>query len=147
MKNLGNLSPAKGSNRPNKRLGRGIGSGLGKTGGKGHKGQLARKGGKVRGGFEGGQTPLYRRLPKVGFTNIFATEYNIINLDALDQFAANSRVTVEELAAAGLLRHPENPVKLLGKGKIAKVLTVVVHKTSKSARAAIEGAGGKIEEI
>lgn len=147
MKTLANLSPAKGSNRKKKRLGRGPGSGLGKTSGKGHKGQKARKGGKVRPGFEGGQMPLYRRLPKRGFKNPFRVEYNPINLDALNRFEAGTRVTPEVLAQAGLLPKPTSPVKLLGRGSLDKAITVVVHKTSASAKAAVEKVGGQVEEI
>lgn len=147
MKNLGNLVPAKGSNKKKKRLGRGPGSGLGKTAGKGHKGQKARKGGKVAVGFEGGQMPLYRRLPKRGFKNPFRVEYNPINLDTLNRFGAGEKVTPEVLAKAGLLPRPDSPVKLLGRGSIEKALTVVAHKFSASAKEAIEKAGGHVEEI
>ena len=146
MKTLGNLKPAKGSNTRKKRLGRGIGSGLGKTSGKGHKGQLARTGGTVRAGFEGGQMPMYRRLPKRGFFNHFGTDYNVINLDTLNKLK-DSKITPEVLKAAGLLRHDSWPVKLLGRGKLEKPLTISVHKVSAAAKAAVEKAGGKIEEI
>ena len=147
MKNLSNLSPAKGSNKNKKRIGRGPGSGLGKTAGKGHKGQKARKGGGVAPGFEGGQMPLYRRLPKRGFKNPFRTEYNPINLDNLNRFDEGTVITPELLDKAGLLRKPGFPVKLLGRGTIEKALTINVQKTSASAKAAIEKAGGKVEEI
>lgn len=147
MKSLSNLTPAKGSNKKKKRLGRGPGSGLGKTAGKGHKGQKARKGGKVAPGFEGGQMPLYRRLPKRGFKNPFRVEYNPINLDLLNRFEAGQRVTPEVLSNAGLLPRPDSPVKLLGRGSIDKSLTVVVHKFSANAKEAIEKAGGNVEEI
>ncbi len=147
MKSLANLTPAKGSNKKKKRLGRGPGSGLGKTSGKGHKGQKARKGGKVRPGFEGGQMPLYRRLPKRGFKNPFRKEYNPINLDILNKFDANTRVTPEVLAAAGLLPNAKSPVKLLGRGKLDKPLTIVVHKSSAAAKEAVVNAGGQVEEI
>lgn len=147
MKNLSNLRPAKGSNRVKKRLGRGPGSGWGKTAAKGHKGQIARKGGGIRPGFEGGQMPLYRRLPKRGFHNIFRVENNEINLEQLNRFAAGEKVTPETLLKAGLIRNPESPVKLLGKGKLEKSLTIAVHKASASAKAAVEQAGGKLEEI
>jgi large subunit ribosomal protein L15 len=146
MKNLGNLSPAKGSNKKKKRLGRGIGSGLGKTSGKGHKGQTARKGGGIRPGFEGGQTPLYRRLPKRGFFNIFRTEFNIVNLSDLKKLSG-SDVNKETLAKAGLIRNPEHPIKLLGKGEVSGSVQVTVDKASKSAIAAVEKAGGKVELI
>lgn len=147
MKNLGNLSPAKGSNHNKKRLGRGIGSGLGKTAGKGHKGQLQRSGGVSRPGFEGGQTPRYRSMPKRGFVNLFRTHFDIINLVDLNKFEDGKKVDGEALNAAGLLRYGNRPIKLLGKGEINKKITVVVSKASKSARAAIEKAGGKVEEI
>jgi large subunit ribosomal protein L15 len=147
MKTLANLTPAKGSNQKKKRLGRGPGSGLGKTSGKGHKGQKARKGGKVAAGFEGGQMPLYRRLPKRGFKNPFRKEYNPINLDTLSRFEAGTKVTPELLAQAGLLKKPDQPVKLLGRGNLDKALTIAVHKSSASAKAAVEKAGGQIEEI
>ena len=147
MKTLGNLSPAKGSNHKKKRLGRGPGSGLGKTSGKGHKGQKARKGGKVRPGFEGGQMPLYRRLPKRGFKNPFRVEYNPINLDMLNRFEAGTKVTPELLKEAGLLAKPANPVKLLGRGVLEKPMVIAVHKTSASAKAAVEKLGGQVEEI
>lgn len=148
MKNLGNLSPAPGSNKKNKRLGRGIGSGLGKTSGKGHKGQKARKGGGIAPGFEGGQTPLYRRLPKRGFTNTsFKTVWNIINLSQLNVFDNGTEVTVELLSEKGLLHSSRNPVKILGNGSLEKNLTVKVQKLSNSAKSAIEKAGGKVEEM
>lgn len=147
MKNLSNLSPAKGSNKAKKRLGRGPGSGWGKTAAKGHKGQIARKGGGIRAGFEGGQMPLYRRLPKRGFHNIFRVEYNAINLAQLNQFEKGEKITPETLEKAGLIRNPNNPVKLLGKGKLEKSLTIAVHKASAAAKAAVEQAGGKFEEI
>ncbi len=147
MKALNNLSPAKGSNQNKKRLGRGIGSGLGKTAGKGHKGQLQRSGGTSRPGFEGGQMPMYRRLPKRGFFNPFRKEYNEVNIGALNVFDAKTKVTPEELKKAGLLRQPGLPVKLLAKGKLEKAVTIAVHKSSASAKAAIEKAGGKVEEI
>tara|TARA_B100001094_G_C18048529_1_gene728769 strand:- start:431 stop:886 length:456 start_codon:yes stop_codon:yes gene_type:complete len=146
LKRLDNLKPAKGSNRSKKRLGRGPGSGLGKTSGKGHKGQKARKGGKVAPGFEGGQMPLYRRLPKRGFKNPFRVEYNAVNVDALNRFENGAEVTVEALKKAGLVRKPNLPVKLLANGKLEKKLTVSVDKFSASAKVAIENAGGKIEE-
>lgn len=147
QKNLGNLSPAKGSNKKKKRLGRGHGSGLGKTAGKGHKGQKARKGGKVAAGFEGGQMPLYRRLPKRGFKNPFRVEYNAINLDALNRFEDGARITRQELSDAGLLKKAKLPVKLLGRGKLEKAVTIVVDKASASAREAVSKVGGTLEEI
>ena len=147
MKTLGNLKPAKGSNRKKKRIGRGPGSGLGKTSGKGHKGQKARKGGKVRPGFEGGQMPLYMRLPKRGFKNPFRKNYNPINLDMLSRFDANTKITPELLAESGLLKRPKDPVKLLGRGDLDKSYNIALHKASKSAISAVEKAGGKFEEI
>jgi large subunit ribosomal protein L15 len=147
MKSLENLHPAPGSNKGKKRLGRGPGSGKGGTSGKGHKGQKARKSGNVRAGFEGGQTPMYRRLPKRGFKNPSRIEYNPINLDALNVFDAGTVVTAELLAKGGMLRSPESPVKLLGRGSLTKALTVKLHKMSGAAKAAVEKAGGKVEEI
>lgn len=146
-KTLGNLSPAHGSNVTNKRKGRGIGSGLGKTAGKGHKGQRARKSGNVRRGFEGGQMPLYRRLPKRGFTSLNTIEYSIVNLDKLLKFDGIKTITPEVLASVGLIRSASAKVKLLGRGKVEKALKISVHKVSASAKAAVEKAGGKVEEI
>lgn len=145
MKTLGNLSPAPGSNIKKKRLGRGPGSGLGKTAARGGKGQTARKGGGIRAGFEGGQTPLYRRLPKRGFNSPFRVEFNIVNLSALDKLDAGTKVTPELLRDKGLLRNPANPVKVLGKGELKKKLMVAVHKVSATAKSAIEKAGGSVE--
>ena len=145
LKTLGNLSPAPGSNIRKKRLGRGPGSGLGKTSARGGKGQTARKGGGIRAGFEGGQTPLYRRLPKRGFTNPFRAEYNIINLSALDRFDAGTKITPELLDKAGLIRDLGNPIKLLGKGELKKKFSIALHKVSASAKAAVEKAGGSVE--
>lgn len=145
MKTLGNLSPAPGSNIKKKRLGRGPGSGLGKTAARGGKGQTARKGGGIRAGFEGGQTPLYRRLPKRGFNSPFRVEYNIVNLSSLDKLDAGTKVTPELLRDKGLLRNPANPVKVLGKGELKKKLMVAVHKVSATAKSAIEKAGGSVE--
>ena len=145
MKHLGNLSPAPGSNVKKKRLGRGPGSGLGKTAARGGKGQTARKGGGIRFGFEGGQTPLYRRLPKRGFTNPFRVEYNVINISVLDKLDAGTKVTPELLKEKGLLRNPANPVKVLGNGELKKKLVVAVQKVSASAKVAIEKAGGSVE--
>lgn len=144
MSLLSSLKPKKGSTFSKKRVGRGIGSGLGGTAGKGHKGQKARTGGRVRWGFEGGQTPLMRRLPKFGFSNAaFTTRYDILNLSQLDRFDAE--VTPEVLESAGLLR--VGRVKILGNGEVKKPLTVKAHKFSASAKAAIEKAGGKVEVI
>ncbi|MEZ4740936.1 MAG: 50S ribosomal protein L15 [Bdellovibrionota bacterium] len=147
MKNLSNLRPAPGSNRPKKRVGRGPGSGLGKTAGRGHGGQKSRKGGGIAPGFEGGQTPLYRRIPKRGFTNPFQKTYNIVNLAALNKFAEGTVVSPEVLKEAGLLHNSKNPIKILGKGSLEKKLTVKAQKFSGSAKAAVEKAGGVAEEI
>lgn len=147
MKNLGNLKPAPGSNKAPKRLGRGIGSGLGKTAGKGHKGQRARKGGGIREGFEGGQTPLYRRIPKTGFTKPNQVIYNEVNLSGLNRFLDGEAVTVKELTEKGLLHNPRNPVKILGNGSLErKGLKLSIQKISASARAAVEKMGGTVEE-
>jgi len=144
LKTLGNLSPADGSHRSRKRLGRGIGSGLGKTAGRGHKGQRARKSGNIRPGFEGGQMKLYMRLPKRGFHNAFRTEYNEVNLDRLAAFPAGSKVDQKALEAAGLLRDSQLPVKLLGRGELKQNLNVVVDRASAAAKAAVEKAGGTL---
>lgn len=145
MKTLGNLSPAPGSHRKTKRLGRGIGSGLGKTAGKGHKGQKARKSGGIRPGFEGGQTPLYRRIPKTGFSNQpFENNFSIVNLKDLNCFDNGSVVNAESLFKNGLIKTQRIPVKLLGSGSIEKKVTVQVAKVSESAKVAIEKAGGTI---
>ena len=142
------IQPAIGANTSEKRLGRGIGSGLGKTSGKGHKGQWARSGGGVRPGFEGGQTPLARRLPKRGFNNKFAVNYDIVNVDALNVFEEGTIVTPELLAETRVLKGKNNGgVKVLGNGHLTKKLTVKADKFSASAKAAIEAAGGVAEEI
>jgi large subunit ribosomal protein L15 len=147
MVNLGNLSPADGSHRSKKRLGRGIGSGLGKTAGRGHKGQRARKSGNVRPGFEGGQMKLYMRLPKRGFTNVFRVDYNVVNLDALSSFADGAKIDPKALDDAGLLRFSDRPVKLLARGELKKKLEISVHNASDSAKAAVEKAGGTLRII
>jgi large subunit ribosomal protein L15 len=144
-KTLGNLSPAKGSNVKKKRLGRGPGSGMGKTSARGGKGQTARKGGGIRAGFEGGQTPLYRRLPKRGFTNPFTIKFNEVNLADLNRkFEAGANVERLSLEKAGLIRHPGLPVKILGNGKLEKKLSVKVDKISAKAKIAIEAIGGSV---
>ena len=132
-----------------KRLGRGIGSGLGKTSGKGHKGQWARSGGGVRPGFEGGQMPLIRRIPKRGFNNHFRKEYSIVNLSVLEGLEANSVVDIEMLNEKGLIKLVKNSagLKVLGNGQLTKALTVKAQAFSASAKEAIEKAGGKAEEI
>lgn len=144
---LHELKPAEGSRQDRKRKGRGIGSGNGKTAGKGHKGQNARSGGGVRLGFEGGQTPLYRRLPKRGFTNINRKEYAIVNLDALNRFEDGSEVTPELLLEIGLVSNEKSGIKILAKGNVEKKLTVKAHKFSSAAKEAIEAAGGTAEVI
>ena len=142
---LSELSPAPGSVRKSFRVGRGNGSGAGKTAGKGHKGQNARSGGGVRPGFEGGQMPLARRVPKRGFNNIFAKPLEIINLSALNAFNDGDEVTAEVLLERGILNKCPYGYKVLGNGKITKKVTVKASAFSKSAREAIEAAGGKAE--
>jgi large subunit ribosomal protein L15 len=142
---LHELKPAPGSTTAPKRLGRGVGSGLGKTAGKGHKGAKSRSGGGKRPGFEGGQMPLTRRVPKRGFTNIFAKEYATVNVSDLDVFEAGTCVTTETLKAAGLIRKVLDGVKILGGGDLSKNLTVQVSKFTASAKEKIEAAGGKAE--
>ncbi len=146
MIDLSNLSPYPGSRKQKKRLGRGRGSGHGKTSGRGHKGFKARSGSGVKMGFEGGQMPLQRRLPKRGFTNIFKKEYSIVNLKDLDRFESGSRIDRETLIAGGLISRNDNLVKILGDGEITKSFNVAVDKISESARKKIESAGGKFEE-
>lgn len=142
---MNDLGPAFGSKSSSKRLGRGIGSGLGKTAGKGHKGQNARSGGGVRRGFEGGQTPIYRRIPKRGFNNIFATEYAIVNVSALEVFENDTVVDTATLLEKGIIKKELDGVKILGNGNLTKKLTVVAKAFSESAKTKIESAGGKIE--
>jgi large subunit ribosomal protein L15 len=144
---LHELKPAEGSRKERKRLGRGIGSGQGKTAGKGHKGQNARSGGGVRLGFEGGQTPLFRRLPKRGFTNISRKEYAVVNLDALNRFEEGTEVTPELLIETGVVSNEKAGIKILAKGNVEKKLTVKAHKFSSAAKEAIEAAGGTTEVI
>ncbi len=139
------LTPAADSNKAVKRVGRGHGSGNGKTAGKGHKGQNARSGGGVRIGFEGGQMPLARRIPKRGFNNIFATKYAIVNVSDLDKFENDTVVDTEILKAAGLIKKEYDGVKILGNGELTKKLTVKAAKFSQSAVEKIEKAGGKTE--
>jgi len=141
---LSNLRPAKGSNTPRKRLGRGIGSGLGKTSGKGHKGHKARTGGQTNPGYEGGQVPLYRRLPKRGFTNPFKEVAQIVNLRQLEKLEG-TELTPETLAAAGLVKKADDPIKLLAAGEINRAITVRGVAVSGQAKAKIEAAGGKVE--
>ena len=144
---LHELSPAPGSVRDVTRIGRGHGSGNGKTAGKGHKGQKARAGRGIRAGFEGGQMPLHRRIPKRGFNNIFATPYVTINVAALNRFEDGAVVTTEALLEAGIIKKAPYGVKILGNGKLEKKLTVQVAAFSESAAAKIEAAGGKAEVI
>jgi large subunit ribosomal protein L15 len=144
---LHELRPAEGSTKNKKRLGRGTASGQGKSAGKGQKGQNSRAGGGVRLGFEGGQMPLYRRLPKVGFTNIWRKEYAVVNLTDLDVFENGTVVTIEALKEAGLVKAMKSGVKILGTGEISKNLTVQAHKFSKTAAEKITAAGGKVEVI
>ncbi|MBR57734.1 MAG: 50S ribosomal protein L15 [Myxococcales bacterium] len=146
MSELSNLKPSEGSTRTRNRVGRGPGSGNGKTSGRGHNGQNSRSGGGVPIGFEGGQMPLYRRLPKHGFKNPFRVEFDIVNLFQIQRFDAGSEIGPEELLAAGLVRRGRK-IKLLGSGEIDKKLTLRVHKASKSAAAKIEAAGGNVEVI
>ena len=146
--NLNNMSPAPGAKTEKRRLGRGIGSGLGKTSGKGHKGQNARSGGGVRPGFEGGQMPLVRRIPKRGFTNNFKKVYSIVNVSALEKFADGTEVTAELLLQEGVLSKVEEfGLKVLGNGTLTKKLVVKANKFTKSAAEIIEKAGGKAEVL
>ena len=145
--NLNELQPAEGSKFAPKRVGRGIGSGTGKTSGKGHKGQNARSGGGVRPGFEGGQMPLYRRLPKRGFKNIFAKQYVAVNVEELNKLEDGAEVTVESLLATSAISKAGDGVKILGNGELTKKLTVKVNAVSETAKAKIEAAGGTVEVI
>lgn len=141
------LSAPQGANKKPKRVGRGSSSGLGTTAGKGNKGQQSRSGGKTYVGFEGGQMPLYRRIPKRGFTNIWATEYAILNVEDLNAFEAGTVVTPEMLVETGICKKMLDGIKVLGEGTLEKNLTVQAHKFSKSAIEKIEAAGGKAEVI
>ncbi len=145
--NLHELKYNEGARRATKRLGRGQGSGQGKTAGKGHKGQNARSGGGVAIGFEGGQTPIYKRIPKRGFTNMSRKEYAVVNLETLNRFEDGANVTPEILKEAGIVRKMLDGVKILGNGTLEKKLTVTCHKISKSAKEAIEKAGGTVEVL
>ena len=145
---LSNLKPTSGAVRDRKRLGRGPGSGLGKTSGRGHKGKGARSGGNTPPGYEGGQMPLQRRLPKRGFNNPFRVEYSVVNLGQLEKvFAANDVVDLQALQAKHLVRPRASMVKILAKGQVSKPLTVKAHKFSAAARAQLEAAGGSVEEL
>ena len=144
---LNELSPAPGSVKKSFRVGRGNGSGAGKTAGKGHKGQNARSGGGVRPGFEGGQMPLQRRLPKRGFVNIFATRYEAINDDQHNRFEDGAVVDEAAIVGAGLVKNTRDDIKILGRGEITKKLTVKVAAFSEGAKSKIEAAGGKAEVV
>jgi large subunit ribosomal protein L15 len=145
MLKLNNIPAPKGATRQTKRRGRGPGSGLGKTGGRGHKGQKARSGGGMPPWFEGGQMPLNRRLPKRGFTNIFKKTYQLVNIDQLEElFEAGGNIDAAALAQAGVIKHAHRPVKLLARGELSKALTVEVDHASKSAVKAVESAGGSV---
>jgi len=147
--NLHEIGPAKGSRKRRKRIGRGPGSGHGKTSGKGHKGLLARSGGRSRqaGGFEGGQMSLIRRVPKHGFTNIFRKEYSIVNLKSLGDMIISGTITPQALVDVGLVKRKSLPIKILGNGDLTKAIVVQAHKFSKSAEAKILAAGGRVEVI
>ncbi len=144
---LHNLKPSPGSKKNRKRVGRGSGSGQGTTAGRGMNGQNSRSGGGTKPGFEGGQMPLYRRLPKRGFTNIFQKEFAIVNLESLNKFDDNEEVTVELLLENKIIRKKLDGVKILGEGELNKKLTVKAHKFSKTAKEKIEAVGGKAEVI
>ena len=140
--NLSNLRAPKKANRNKKRIGRGMGSGTGKTSGRGHKGQGSRSGSSLMRGFEGGQMPLHRRMPKRGFTNIFRTEYTVLNLDRIAEMG-ETELTHERLLALGFLKRRNELIKILGNGELSAAITVHAHKFSKSAQEKIEKAGGK----
>lgn len=144
---LHDVSPAPGARKERKRLGRGLGSGLGKTSGKGTKGQNSRAGGGVKPGFEGGQMPLQRRLPKRGFTNRFRTEYALVNVEDLNRFEAGTEVTPELLLETRIVRQPKDGIKILGTGDLTVALTVKAHRFSQTAAEKIAAAGGKAEVI
>ncbi|TCO74996.1 50S ribosomal protein L15 [Marinisporobacter balticus] len=144
---LHELRPAEGSTKNRKRLGRGTATGQGKTGGRGQDGQKSRSGGSIKPGFEGGQMPLYRRLPKRGFTNIFKKQWTIINVDTLNKFDEGTVITPELLLEEGIIKKVVDGVKVLGDGQLQKKITVQAHKFSQSAVEKIEAAGGKIEVI
>jgi large subunit ribosomal protein L15 len=145
---LHDLRPAPGSTHKRKRVGRGIGSGMGKTSTRGHKGQKARAGATPRLGFEGGQTPLHRRLPqRAGFRNVNRKEYAIVNLDDLDKFEAGTQITPDLLIGSGVVKNERNGIKVLGYGEVTKALTVRAHKFSKSAIQKLTAAGGTAEVL
>jgi large subunit ribosomal protein L15 len=144
--NLSTLKAPKAATSNKKRVGRGMGSGLGKTSGRGHKGQRSRSGSRMMRGFEGGQMPLHRRLPKRGFNNIFRTEYSIVNLDRIAELGAKE-VTPEVLRKAGIISQPDALIKVLGNGELKSAVTVHGHKFSKAAEQKITAAGGKVQKI
>jgi large subunit ribosomal protein L15 len=144
---LSNLKPPRGSRHRKVRVGRGMGSKLGKTSGAGNKGQQSRRGYSRRAGFEGGQMPLHRRLPKRGFSSPFPTTFAVVNVDSLNAFAAGDTVTPESLASRGIIRAMRDGVKILGNGELKIALTVRAHAFSKSAQEKIAGAGGKVEVL
>ncbi len=144
---LHDLRPAKGANRKRKRVGRGPGSGLGKTAGRGHKGQKSRSGYRSKAGFEGGQMPLYRRLPKRGFTNIFAKQWVVLNVADLNRFEDGAEVSPATLIETGYVKKLQDGVRVLGEGELKRKLTVRAHHFSESARKKIEAAGGSVEVL
>jgi large subunit ribosomal protein L15 len=144
---LNELSPPQGSRKARKRLGRGVGSGTGKTAGRGTKGHNSRSGGGVRPGFEGGQMPIHRRLPKRGFTNIFKKRYAVINIRDLERFESESVIGEGELIRSGLIKGQRDGIKLLGHGEVKHPVTITVNKVSKTAIKKIEAAGGKVEVV
>lgn len=144
---LHEMKPAEGARKERKRVGRGMGSGSGKTSGRGHDGQNSRSGGGVRLGFEGGQLPLFQRLPKRGFTNINRKEYAIVNLETLNRFEEGTEVTPELLIESGIVSNEKSGIKILGNGTLEKKITVRAHKFSASAKEAIEKAGGQVEVV
>ncbi|MFD1393543.1 50S ribosomal protein L15 [Lacticaseibacillus jixianensis] len=144
---LHELKPNDGARQARKRVGRGTSSGTGKTAGKGTKGQLARQGGKTRLGFEGGQMPLFRRMPKRGFKNINRKDFAILNVEELNRFDEGTEVTPALLVETGLIKNEKDGIKLLGNGKLDKKLTVKVNKASEAAKGAVEAAGGSLEVI
>ena len=147
MLSINTLKPARGANRKNKRVGRGMGSGHGKTSARGYKGQLSRSGSSMRPGFEGGQMPLHRRLPKRGFNNIFRKEYMAVNLERLAGFEAGAQVDPEILKSQGIVKNLRDGLKILGVGELPHALHIRAHKFSKSAVEKIQKAGGTIEVI
>ena len=145
--NLHDLTPASGAKKRRKRIGRGPGSGHGKTATKGHKGLLARSGGGKRPGFEGGQMPLIRRLPKFGFTNPFRMEYAIVNVKNFEKWTGDKTITPQAMVDAGLVKRKKLPIKILGNGELKKSLVIQAHKFSKSSKMKIQAAGGRVEVI